>query len=202
MPPRRPSKIRSRVSDQKNQLKNNRCNIRTTWIRTHRLFIVLKDFPGLFQVTSFFHALSLQVAFQQLLKHTSVGAFVSQNAAGCLTRQEHCSWGRSRGYGGMRKKRQIDKTKIVQLHKKNSDQHKGETHDTSRVQLRVEKQQKEERKGKHFHSKRSDILKHTASHHSKVQPSVCTWTPSISCMFAQRKVCHVLMCGVTVCVCV
>lgn len=102
MPPRTPSKIRSRVPDQWSQLKNNMCNIRTTWIRTHRLFIVLKDFPGLFQVTSFFQTLPLQVAFQQLLKHTVVGAFVSQNAVGCLTGQEHWSWGQRWGYSEMR----------------------------------------------------------------------------------------------------
>lgn len=79
------------------------------------------------------------------------------------------------------------------MEKKKSDQQKDETYDTSIVQLKVKKQQTEERKGKQCHSKRSDILKHTVKHHSKVQPSVYTWAPSISCMFVQRKVCHVHM---------
>ncbi len=64
--------------------------IKTKYTNTHCLFIILKGLSGLFQVTDFLSTLSLQVAFQQLLKHTSVIALVSpQNAVGCLTGQEH-----------------------------------------------------------------------------------------------------------------
>lgn len=66
------------------------CKIKTNKINTHRLFIILKELPGLFQVTYFLNTLSLQVAFQKLLKHTSVISFVSlQNVDSCLTGQEH-----------------------------------------------------------------------------------------------------------------
>lgn len=61
---------------------------------THRLFIILKGLPSFFQVTHFLYTLSLQVALQQLLKQTSVMAFVPlQDAASCLTGKKHLAYG-------------------------------------------------------------------------------------------------------------
>lgn len=77
---------------------NSSCILNLKWktiiIGTHCLFIVLKEFSGLFQITWLFQTLSLQVTFPQFFEHTRVCTSVSlKNAVSCLSRHE--GWRRS-----------------------------------------------------------------------------------------------------------